>query len=70
MELGDYKESRKRLTEALTQEPENVKIISNLGILSLKEKKQNEAIGFFKTVLEIDPDDPIAHQYLSYLDPR
>ncbi len=68
MELGDYRESRKRLSEALKQEPENVKIISNLGILALKENQKEEAIGFFKTVLEIEPDDPIAQKYLSFLE--
>lgn len=67
MELGEFKESKKNLEQALRMEPENVKIISNLGILSLKEDKKEEALGFFRTVLEIDPEDPIAQQYIDAL---
>ena len=70
MELGEYKESRKMLSRALKKEPENVKIISNLGILALKEENEEEALGFFKSVLEIAPDDPIAQQYISFLDSK
>ena len=70
MELGDYKNSRIYLGQALRKEPENVKIISNMGILSIKEKKIDEAEGFFLTVLEIDPEDKIARQYLEFLDNR
>jgi tetratricopeptide (TPR) repeat protein len=70
MELGEYKESRKMLSKALKQEPENVKVISNLGILALKEENEEEALGFFKSVLEIAPDDPIARQYISFLDSK
>ncbi|MDR3335712.1 MAG: tetratricopeptide repeat protein [Treponema sp.] len=64
MEKGDYAEARKELESALREEPENVKIISNLGVLSLKTGNAVEAAGFFRTVLEIEPGDPIAKQYL------
>ncbi len=67
MELGEFKESKKQLHKALRLEPENVKVISNLGILALKEKNTDEALGFFRTVLEIAPEDKIAQQYLDYL---
>ena len=46
--------------EALALEPENTKVISNLGIVSLKTGTRPEALGFFRTVLEIEPDDRIA----------
>jgi tetratricopeptide (TPR) repeat protein len=64
MELGDYVSARKELELALREEPENVKIISNLGVLALKRGDSDEAMGFFRTVLEIEPDDPIAKNYL------
>jgi tetratricopeptide (TPR) repeat protein len=64
MELGDYAAARKELELALREEPENIKIISNLGVLALKRGDSNEAMGFFRTVLEIEPDDPIAKSYL------
>ncbi len=67
MELGDFASSGKYLREALAIEPENVKIISNLGILALKENKTREAEGFFQAVLVNDPDDQVALHYLEYI---
>jgi lipoprotein NlpI len=67
MELGKYRESRKNLEAALSIEPENTKIISNLAILALKEDRTEEALGFFNTVLEIDPDDELAKKYRELL---
>jgi Flp pilus assembly protein TadD len=63
MELQELTESEKRLREALALEPENTKVISNLGIVSLKAGKPEEALGYFRTVLEIDPEDPVAARY-------
>lgn len=65
MELGDLAESEKRLRAALRLEPENTKIISNMGIVALRRGRGEEARGFFRTVLEIDPGDPVALRYLS-----
>jgi lipoprotein NlpI len=48
-------------------DPENTKIINNLGILSLKQEDPDQAAGFFRTVLDIDPEDEIARQYIDYL---
>ena len=67
MELGEFAESRKRLLEALKLEPENTKVISNLGIVSLKADNRNDALGFFRTVLEHDPEDRIAARYIESL---
>jgi Flp pilus assembly protein TadD len=64
MELGDLGESEKRLREALRLEPENTKIISNLGIVAMKRGRHEEARGFFLTVREIDPEYPVAARYL------
>ena len=68
MELDEIAAAKKHLHRALEQEPENVKVISNLGILALKEDKTDDAAGFFRTVLEIQPDDPIAKRYLNDLE--
>jgi len=67
MELGELAESQKRLLEALKIEPENTKVISNLGIVALKAGNRDDALGFFRTVLEYDPDDRIAARYLESL---
>lgn len=67
MELDDLMGARALLTEAVAAEPENTKVISNLGILSLRENNPEEALGYFRTVLEIDPDDRIAQTYLDQI---
>jgi tetratricopeptide (TPR) repeat protein len=64
MELGDLPAARQELETALRADPENIKIISNLGVLALKTGNDDEAAGFFRTVLELAPDDPIAREYL------
>ncbi|MDR2418971.1 MAG: tetratricopeptide repeat protein [Treponema sp.] len=66
METQDYTGARKQLEIALRREPENVKIISNLGVLALRRGDDDEATGFFRTVLEIEPDDPMARNYFSH----
>jgi Flp pilus assembly protein TadD len=65
MEMGDYDEARRCLESALREEPENVKIISNLGVLALKTGDENRAGGFFRAALELEPDDPVAKIYLN-----
>ena len=64
MELGDLGGARKELETALREEPENIKIISNLGVLAMKAGKRDEAAAFFRTILELDPDDPLARHFL------
>jgi tetratricopeptide (TPR) repeat protein len=64
MELGDLVGARKELEQALREEPENIKIISNLGVLALKAGKREEADAFFRTVLELEPEDALARRYL------
>lgn len=59
MELNLFEESRKNLAQALQLEPENTKIMSNLGFLALKEGDVSLARQYFTTVLEFDPDDQI-----------
>jgi Flp pilus assembly protein TadD len=67
MELGEFAEARSWLLAALDAECENTKIICNLGMLSLREGKKEEAAGFFRTVLEYDPKDQMAKEALAQL---
>jgi tetratricopeptide (TPR) repeat protein len=60
METGDYAGARQELETALRNDPDNVKIISNLGILALKQGRNAEAEAFLRAALELDPNDPIA----------
>ena len=67
MELGDLKGARRELERALQEEPENIKIISNLGVLAMKAGNKAEAAAFFRTALELDPADPLAAHFLGEL---
>ena len=69
-ETGDFRGARRRLEAALREDCENVKIISNLGVLALKTGNEKEAAAFFRTVLEIDPGDPVAGEYLENAKPE
>ena len=64
MECGDLKGARLELETALRLDPENIKIISNLGVLAVKSGNADEASAFFRAVRELDPEDAIANQYL------
>ncbi len=67
MELGDYAASLQRLRDALAIEPENTKVMCNLGVVYLKQDKPAEARRYFESVLAYDPDDPVAKEYLTQL---
>jgi tetratricopeptide (TPR) repeat protein len=63
MKTGDTTGARRELETALRQDSENIKIISNLGLLAMKTGNNDEADAFFRTVLELDSDDPVAKRY-------
>jgi tetratricopeptide (TPR) repeat protein len=68
MEMGDLEAARSNLERALRLEPENVKIIVNLGALSYRQGRHREAEGFFRAALEFDPEDRIAKEWLKKFD--
>ena len=68
MEEGDLAKAKTSLETALSLEPENTKIISNLGYLALKEGNPSVAASYFQAVLEYDPDDKLAASELAKLD--
>ena len=59
MELGDLASAERTLRSALALEPENTKIVSNLGVVAIRRGQVEEARGYFRTVLELDPADPV-----------
>ncbi|MDR2501411.1 MAG: tetratricopeptide repeat protein [Treponema sp.] len=67
MELGEYGGARKELELALREAPENLKIISNLGVLAMKDGRTGEAAAFFRTVAALEPSDRIARLSLAAL---
>jgi tetratricopeptide (TPR) repeat protein len=68
LELGRIPEARRALEQALRAEPENVKVIVNLGAIAARQDKLREAAGFFRTALDIDPSDPAAKSWLERLE--
>lgn len=64
IELGDLAAARASLEKALRIEPENVKIIVNLGALAYRMGKKGEALGFFRSALVIDPNDALAKDWI------
>ncbi|MDR1176316.1 MAG: tetratricopeptide repeat protein [Treponema sp.] len=63
MESGDHEGARRELETALRDDPENIKIISNLGVLAMKTGDEDRARNFFRIVLELDPEDPVANTF-------
>ena len=60
METGSLEEAECELEKALYLDSDNIKIISNLGILAMKQGSNEKAAEFFRTVLELDPNDSVA----------
>jgi Flp pilus assembly protein TadD len=67
MELGELETAERTLRSALALEPENTKIVSNLGVVAMRQGREEEARGYFRTVLELDPADAVAAGYLDSL---
>lgn len=68
IETGSIKEAEEVLKEALALDCENVKLISNLGIVALKNGDGEKAIAYFRTVLFFDPHDEVALSMLKNLE--
>jgi Tfp pilus assembly protein PilF len=67
MELKEYEQAKAQLNKALTIEPDNVKVISNLGVIELKQEHPKRALEMFRIALEIDSEDPVASAYVNEL---
>ena len=65
LELNRVDEAKRSLEKALSREPENVKIITNLGVVAFRQGRSEEAAGFFRTALEIEPEDRAAASWLA-----
>lgn len=68
MEEKNFDEAKKALDKAFTIDPENIKIISNLGYLALAKGDKQMARNYFTAVLEYEPNDKIAASELLKLE--
>jgi Flp pilus assembly protein TadD len=68
IELDDYEAARSNLMDAMKKNPENTKVMSNLGMLAMREGNYSEASHYFNAVLAFDEDDKIALATLAQLE--
>ena len=65
IEEGKVDEACLLLEEALAKDCENITLIANLGLISLKKGDRLKAISYFRTALYIDPNDEISKTMLA-----
>ncbi len=63
-----FDEAKQALQKAMAIDPDNTKIISNLGYIALAQGDEEEARKCFSIVLELDPKDAIAAAELDKLE--
>ena len=63
-----FDEAKQALQKAMAIDPDNTKIISNLGYIALAQGNNEEARKCFSIVLELDPKDAIAAAELDKLE--
>ena len=59
--------SREYFQKALSLEPENSDTLFNLGVLSWKLDKKNDAKSFLKKVIDLNRNDELAHYYMEII---
>ena len=64
MKLGHVEESRQGLAELLAENPEDPSSLANMGWSSLHVGKPGEALEYFKSALQLEPENDYARQGL------
>lgn len=67
MEIGNLDESQELLANGLELSPRDIRIISNQGILAMKMEDLDLARERFQEVLDLDPQDQLAQNYLDFI---
>jgi cytochrome c-type biogenesis protein CcmH/NrfG len=63
-EAGDYDRSIEHLTRVLEQYPKDRVVLNEAGRVRFLQRQYAEALGYLERVLEIDPEDLMAHYNL------
>jgi Flp pilus assembly protein TadD len=63
---GEFEEAERAYLRALTLDPDNEQTLMRLGSLYVKMEKFKEAVDAFGKLLEINPEDPLAHNNLAW----
>src|SRR5690606_41365889 len=61
LESGRHDEARRALLQALSLCPHAIPALNNLAYIALREGDNARALNIIDEVLQIDPDEPIAH---------
>ncbi len=64
-ELGDHQSAKYFIKQAILKDPENIQLKILLGMIYFNANENNKAIRQFKKIIEIDPENKLAHYYLS-----
>ena len=65
VEEGKVQEALAIYNRLLKNCPEDTEALLALGFISIKTNRPGEALSFYKRVLEIDPDNPTANEFLN-----
>ena len=68
MNLKEFEKAKDRLLSAFELDTENIKIISNLGMVYYAEGDAETAKGFFNAVLTINENDALARYMIEKID--
>jgi tetratricopeptide (TPR) repeat protein len=63
-ERGHYREAEKIYMAMMEQEPKNIYILSNLGVVRFRSGKLKPAEEIFRKALTVSPDDEFSHRTL------
>ncbi len=65
LEQGDYELAEKKLLEILRYDPVDISVFFDLAVVCEKQEKFNEAINYFKIVINFDPEEQKAYNNLA-----
>jgi Flp pilus assembly protein TadD len=55
-EKGRIIEAKKLYLKILSEKPDNIEVLNNLGVIAMREGNSNEALTYFRRILEKKPD--------------
>ncbi len=55
-EKGRTNEAKKLYLKILSEKPDNIEVLNNLGVIAMREGNSNEALTYFRRILEKKPD--------------
>lgn len=63
---GEFEEAERAYLRSLNMDPDNEQTLMRLGSLYVQMKKFNDAVEMFSRLLEVNPENPLAHNNLAW----